>query len=218
MPSDHQSGPPDAPHLVVNPTAADDEAAARAGLPVRRDLLQLRRPLPLSADELALVATTPTRRFVPGSPDETAWIELNNRAFAAHPDQSGFDPQRLHALLAEPWFDPDGFRLHHRRGRLVAFCWTKVHPAEPTRGEPALGEIFVIGVDPELHGTGLGRRLTLAGLAWLADHGLDVGMLYVDATNTPARMLYDRLGFTTHHIERIYLAQEPPTPSSDPTP
>jgi mycothiol synthase len=104
--------------------------------------------------------------------------------------------------MAEPWFDPEGFRLYERDGRLAAFCWTKVHP--PASGEPELGEIFVIGVDPDFQGLGLGWALTEAGLAWLAAQGLATGMLYVDATNTTARALYDRLGFVLHHVDRLY--------------
>ncbi len=42
------------------------------------------------------------------------------------------------------------------------------------------------------------------GLDWLHHHGLAEGMLYVDADNDPARRLYDRLGFTRHHTDRVY--------------
>ena len=45
-------------------------------------------------------------------------------------------------------------------GRLAGFCWTKVHDDE----EPPLGEIYVIAVDPDFVGRGLGRALTVAGL------------------------------------------------------
>lgn len=186
---------------VHAPTEEADRRAVLDGLTERRDVYQLRRPLPIDATEAC-----PTRAFVPGSDDEAAWIVVNNRAFVSHPDQSAMTPERLHAALDEGWFDPDGFRLHERGGRLAAFCWTKRHPATAT--DPAMGEIYVIGVDPDFQGLGLGRALVLAGLKWLADAGETIGMLYVDATNTGARHLYDSLGFTLHHIDRLYA---PPT-------
>jgi mycothiol synthase len=183
--------------VVSSPTADDDARAADDGLTSIRNVLQLRRALPLDATD-----TVPTRAFVPGSADEAAWIEVNNRAFATHPDQSGMTPERLHADLAADWFDPEGFLLHERDGRLAAFCWTKRHPASSS--DPAMGEIYVIGVDPDFQGLGLGRALVVAGLAWLAAVGETVGMLYVEDTNAAARALYDRLGFTLHHVDRVY--------------
>lgn len=188
--------------IVQDPTEADDERAAAEGLTERRDVWQLRRPLPIDAS-----GAVPTRAFVPGSADEAAWIAVNNRAFIGHPDQSGMTTDRLHDQLAEDWFDAEGFRLHERDGRLAAFCWTKRHPA--IDGDPAMGEIYVVGVDPDFQRLGLGRALVLAGLAWLADAGDTVGMLYVDASNVRARSLYDELGFTRHHVDRLYEKPQP---------
>ena len=62
----------------------------------------------------------------------------------------------------------------------------------------------MIGVDPTAHGRGLGGALTVAGLDHLAGLGLTVGMLYVDESNTSARKMYARLGFTEHHRDRVY--------------
>ena len=95
---------------------------------------------------------------------------------------------------------PPGSCCTSRDGRLAGFCWTKIHDEH----DPALGEIYVIAVDPDFHGLGLGRALTLAGLEHLTARGVPVGMLYVDADNAPAMKLYDSLGFTVHRTDQAF--------------
>lgn len=178
-------------------------AAAVSGLLPGRVLLQMRRSLPLDVH-----ATVPHRGFRLGV-DEEAWLRVNNRAFAGHDEQGGWDRDTLALRTAEPWFDPDGLRvlddgLDHG---IIAFCWTKVHP--PRGADPEMGEIYVIGVDPAAHGRGLGRQLTLAGLDHLSGRGIRVGMLYVDAANDTAVHLYTALGFVTEHREFAFTCDVP---------
>ncbi len=186
---------------VTDPVDATDAIARDHGLVLDRDLLQLRRPLPVDEP----VPPIALRPFVPGE-DEGAWVEVNNRAFASHPEQGGWTVDDVLAREREPWFDADGFLLHEDGAahRLVGFVWTKVHAEE----QPPLGEIYVIAVDPDYGGHGLGRALTMAGLDHLhrARH-MDWGMLYVDATNAPAVRMYEGLGFTTHRVDRAYVGR-----------
>jgi mycothiol synthase len=117
----------------------------------------------------------------------------------------------LLAREQEPWFDPEGFLLHwdDASGRLAGSVWTKVH--EAADGDPRMGEIFVIGVDPDFGGHGLGRALTVAGFEWLRrERAVDVGMLYVDVANRPAMKLYADLGMSRHRTDRAYFGDVPP--------
>lgn len=179
--------------LAVDGAGDVHEGMARVnGLTLDREILQLRcdlpRPDPWSLD---------VRPFEVGR-DDDAWLVVNNRAFAWHPDQSDWRRSHLAEREAEDWFDPAGFLLHERDGRLAGFCWTKVHSDE----RPALGEIYVIGVDPDFQGLGLGRALVLAGLASLTDRGLHHGILYVESDNTTAIALYEQLGFARNAANR----------------
>lgn len=201
---------------VDDPSPEVAAAAQRAGLSPARELFQLRVRLPLAADrgERAPVITEGLRlrAFRPGTGDETEWVQLNNAAFADHPDQGRQTLATLHAQMAEPWFDAAGFLLLEKFGpepgrapqapHLLGFCWTKLHPATGT--EPVLGEIYVIGVAPGARGRSLGLALVVAGLDYLAQRGARAGMLYVDADNGPALALYERLGFTRHHTRRVF--------------
>jgi mycothiol synthase len=157
-------------------------------------VLQLRRALPL--DE---TTDLEVRAFRPGLDDDD-WLEVNNRAFSWHEDQGGWTREVLRARRSEPWFDPAGFLLHERAGRLAGFCWTKVHADE----DPPVGEIYVIASDPDFQGQGLGRDLTVAGLDHLARAGLTVGVLYVETDNDSALRLYRGLGFEVHRADRRY--------------
>jgi mycothiol synthase len=180
-----------------HPDESVDAIADQVGFALGRKLYQLRRPLPI--DETTTVAT---RAFIVGA-DETEWLRVNNAAFHDHPEQGGWTIDRLRMREAEPWFDPEGFRLHERDGRLAAFCWTKVHP-DPA---PPMGEIYVIAVDPPFHGLGLGRALTIAGLDHLASIGVTIAMLYVDGANSAALSMYQRLGFSIHHADHAYVTE-----------
>jgi mycothiol synthase len=185
---------------VPKPTEASDRLAESIGLRRGRELRQLRRALPVGTR-----STIDVRPFVVGH-DEAAWLEVNNRAFSWHPEQGGWDLETLRNRQEQPWFDPAGFLLHERDGKLAGFCWTKVHASS----QPPLGEIYVIAVDPGFKGLGLGRELVLAGLDHLSDRGLTVGMLYVDSDNAGALRLYEDLGFTCDHVDRAYVGDVAP--------
>ncbi|MDQ1739246.1 MAG: mycothiol synthase [Pseudonocardiales bacterium] len=168
------------------------QAAAQSGWQPVRTLLQLRRSLAdLDLPQPPLPAEVSIRAFRPGADDE-AWLAVNARAFASHPEQGRWGPADLADRLAAPWFDPAGFLLAVRGEQLLGYHWTKVHTdtAEP------MGEVYVLGVDPAAQGLKLGKALLVAGLRYLRERELGAVLLYVEADNSTARSLYEGLGFT----------------------
>ena len=177
-----------------------------------RVLWQMRRSLRTPLSPPVLPPGVSLRTFSPDL-DAQAWLEVNSRAFANHPEQGGWLVADLESRMGEPWFSTDGFILaiSDDTGDIAGFHWTKVHGAtghvahaNEAHAHEALGEVYVVGVDPHWQGTGLGRALTVIGLQHLRDLGLSQAMLYVDATNGPALKLYSSLGFTRWDTDVLY--------------
>ena len=177
------------------------ELARARGYHRDRVLLQMRRPLdgvdPDPRPDLPPGVTV--RPFRPGT-DEEPWLRVNSRAFAFHPEQGRWTTADLALRESEAWFDPAGFFLAWRGEDLLGFHWTKVHPAGEAGDEP-IGEVYVLGVDPDAQGMRLGRALTDVGLAHLRAQGLSHVLLYVEEDNAAAVALYERTGFTRHTVD-----------------
>ena len=206
------------PGRTVRFWAHGDEPAARAfaeknGFVRARVLWQMRRTLTTPLPPAPLPPGVTLRHFRPGVDDE-AWLGVNARAFADHPEQGRWTGEDLRLRAAEPWFDPAGFLLAvDIEDKLLGFHWTKVHPA--AGGEPAIGEVYVLGVDPDGHHRGLGGALAVAGLEYLAGRGLAEAMLYVDESNVAAVRLYRRLGFEVSARDVNYRGPEGRNSASD---
>jgi mycothiol synthase len=185
-------------YWVAHPGPGSDAALDEIGFRADREQLQMRVALPL-APQVRRGPAIAVRTFRTGR-DEHAWLSVNNRAFAGHPEQGAWDLRTLRDRETQPWFDPSGFLLHEVGGRLAGSCWTKEHRDT----DPPIGEIYVISVDPDFHGRGLGRALAVTGLDWLCAQGFSIGMLYTDAANAAAVGLYESLGFTVHRRDRVY--------------
>lgn len=173
--------------------------AARAGMAVVRELWQMARDLDPAADPTLPSAPNGVvvRPFVVGQ-DEEAWLRVNARAFAHHPEQGRMTLADLRAREREPWFRAEDLLLAERDGRLLASVWMKVE-----RGSPA-GELYVLGVDPDAQGMGLGRLLTARTLAHLTTRGCRRVVLYTEATNTAAVRTYTAAGFVPVRVDVQY--------------
>lgn len=182
------------------------ELLGSRGFTRARVLLQMRMPL-AGVDPDPRPELPPDVRvlaFRPGR-DEDAWLRVNARAFDWHPEQGRMTRTDLELREAEPWFDSEGFLLAWRGdpdagGQLLGSHWTKVHPAGDAGPEP-VGEVYVLGIDPDAQGMRLGRALTDLGLAHLRARGLGEVLLYVEEDNTAAVRLYEGRGFRRSAVD-----------------
>ncbi|MBA8827259.1 mycothiol synthase [Saccharopolyspora lacisalsi] len=174
---------------------AASRLAERFGFRRSRELWRMGRELDdTELGEAPLPEWVTIRAFRPGV-DEAAVVRVNHRAFSWHPEQGGMDEAELRGKQREDWFDPAGFLLAvDSAGELLGFHWTKVHP-------DGTGEVYVIGVDPDTQGSGLGKSLTVAGMRHLRDVGCPRVMLYVEGDNAAAIGVYQRLEFRRWDID-----------------
>ncbi len=83
--------------------------------------------------------------------------------------------------------------------RVVDFVAATLHR------ETQMGEIWMVAVDPEVQGQGLGSILTNHATDWLRGSGMRVAMIDTggDPGHAPARRVYEKAGYTLLPVARI---------------
>lgn len=135
---------------------------------------------------------------------DAEWLRVNNEAFDWHPEQGGWDAERLDRAREAEWYDPRDviFLWDEVERRLEGFHWTKWH----TEADAPFGEVYVVGLAADYRGKGLGGPLIAAGLRRMVEKGADRVILYVEADNEPAVKAYENLGFSTAEEHVVYSA------------
>lgn len=170
--------------------------ARQAGLVSVRELLIMRADVTGPVIVPPLPEGVSIRTFEVGA-DEVPWLDVNARAFAHHPEQGRLTLEDLRERETDSWFDPAGFLLAVQDGAVVGFHWTKQHPNQ-------LGEVYVLAVDPDAGGRGLGKALLGEGLRHLRERGNTAVQLYVEADHEAAVGLYLAHGFTEASRDVMY--------------
>lgn len=150
------------------------------------------------------------RRYL--SADEPALIEALDRTYLDTldcPELYGLRATRdifeSHKLTGA--FDPGLWWMLDYRGRIEGACLLNPCPEQSTV------ELVYLGLSPVARGRGLGRRLLALGLEKLAGRRERVVNLAVDERNTPARRVYESLGFRA--VTRRAALVKPLTPRAD---
>ncbi len=82
----------------------------------------------------------------------------------------------------------------------VGFIAVKVH------SDDSMGEIYMIAVDPDFQGYGIGTALIEFALTWMKDAGMSIAMVETggDLGHAPARRTYEKVGFGLFPIARYF--------------
>lgn len=72
----------------------------------------------------------------------------------------------------------------------VGLSWCRI-----TDAEPDTAFLYQVWIAPEVRGRGIGKRLVQASMVWARTKGVKKLALSVTCGDTPARRLYEQLGF-----------------------
>ncbi len=127
--------------------------------------------------------------------EEDKLTQIQNRSFAG---TWGYNLNTVEEVIYRTSLSscsPEDIVLTYDGDKVTGYCWTSIN----SEGEPAIGErkgrIFMLGVDPDYRGRGVGRKALLAGLARLKSKNITAAELTVDSENKVACALYRSVGF-----------------------
>ncbi len=151
----------------------------------------------VAADEEAIVALS-LRAWAPvfASLEQVLGSDLFVRL---HPDWREDQEKAVRETLADPtmhvWVAADG-------PQPVGFAAATLHSGF------VIGEIYMLAVDPDHQRQGTGAALTKTATDWLRSSGVRVAMIDTggDPGHAPARLVYERAGYTELPVARYFLA------------
>ncbi len=135
------------------------------------------------------------RQLRPGEEDKLT--QLQNRSFA---DTWGYNPNTVEEISYRtglPSYSPTNIIVAYERDRPVAYIWLRADLDEKQVFNEGgrKGQIYMLGVDPDYRGRGIGKKVLLAGLYHLKSQGFQIIELTVDSKNKAACSLYRSVGF-----------------------
>jgi mycothiol synthase len=183
---------------VVHVNVPEDNVAAKAllselGFGFVRRFLDLR--LVLSEAQLPDAEQGDLAIRHPQRGEEDKLTEIQNRSFAG---TWGYNPNTVEEIVYR--LNMTGSSLEDvilvcEGDKPIACCWTTIGLGKNAGMGTNKGRIYMLGVDPDYRGRGVGKRALLAGLAHLKSNGIEVAELVVDSGNPVACALYESSGF-----------------------
>ena len=191
-------------HVAVreNEPAIISDILSSAGFEVVRIVLKMRVEVGMLALRHSTVPRGSTLReadMLDGA-EAAAVTDLHNACFV---DSWGFSPNTVDEIVGRAVIDAErnGFAPilvveSQETGELEAYIWITL-----TGGD---GRVEMVGVSPNLRGTGLGWTIFNAGVERLISNGATALVLDVDSENPPARRIYESVGYRTYAKVRYF--------------
>lgn len=128
--------------------------------------------------------------------------------------------QKVMDLDVYQTFYPNGWRVSQQEA-VEGVCaaedtnvWVAIDAGGSTVGfvavkldsESSMGEIYMVAVDPDFQGCGIGSTLMEFALKWMKDAGMSVAMVETggDPGHAAARRTYEKVGFGLLPIARYF--------------
>jgi len=178
---------------VVEDNVAAKGLLSKLGFSFARRFLHLRLELSEALLEDRRQGALSWRHLQRGEEDKLT--EIQNRSFA---DTWGYNPNSQEEIayrLSLLGCSPEDVILIYQGDRPVGYCWTLTNREADIATGTSVGRIYMLGVDPDYRGGGIGKQALVAGLAHLKSKGIEVAELTVDSENAAACALYKSGGF-----------------------
>lgn len=127
--------------------------------------------------------------------EEDKLTQIQNRSFAG---TWGYNPNTVEEITYRTNLSncsPEDVVLACDGDKVIGYCWTGITYERKADIGERKGRILMLGADPDYRAKGVGKRVLLAGLAYLKSKGLRVAVLTVDSENKAACDLYRSVGF-----------------------
>ena len=136
--------------------------------------------------------------------EEDKLVQIQNRSFAG---TWGFNPNTLEEIvhrISLPGCSPEDIILACDGENIIGYCWTRIYAGKYRRRTGNGGRIYMLGVNPDYRGKGIGKGVLLAGLSYLKSNGVGIVELTVDSENKAACALYRSAGFRIETMSLWY--------------
>lgn len=184
--------------LRVNNVRDSNEVARRVlprlGFRCTHCYLELRLPLAdICLPDMAQ-SNYSYRHLQPGG--ERNFTRLQNRCFADAWEYNPNTTEEIVYALTRSHCSPADIILVCEGDKPIGYCWTRTKCGATPTNNGEKGRIYMLGVDPDYQGKGIGRNALLAGLTYLKNNGIQTVELEVASQNKAALALYRSTGFT----------------------